>query len=409
MKQQPVTYSRQPSAPGWHSLPSELVERVAGSLPFEALRALRGVDRACARASCAPAAMQAFLRRRTRLTPIPTPPKELCSLMLAQRTAYDKMRAGHRRVVYLPNSANDIAEANGGRLTVLRSSHWWRKYEPGVLKIVSDGDAELALQAQNLLHSCGPRLHARDPYVAFAQTQPGQRNARPKLALWNWSTDTVVQTPQPDRSVWGITFASHADRLLWRAESHDVMSVKIFDTRRQSIVRSYPLCAPEITAIKTAATFSPQVHLSASGTDIGGHLTLWDERAPRPTAQSKTRAQGITHLDFSPDGRTLLAAADNGMFAHDLRTHGNRRITPHSTKEAVFSPSGDFIAALEQVTRMEHRLRLYSASNPRRKPADLGLNPGYTFAKHLRFGADGTHLMAAGVCGVDFRFDKPQR
>lgn len=129
-------------------------------------------------------------------------------------------------------------------------------------------------------------------------------------------------------------------------------------------------------------------------------IRLWDADNDAAT-EIKTpivHTGRLNHLDFSPDGKKILSASNDGTVRlWDLMTgESSIPLMRHdgSVKEAVFSPDGLWIA-----TRSDQNIRVWSA----RTGEEIGRTMNHANVASLAFSPDGRRLVS-GTDDGNFRF-----
>jgi WD40 repeat protein len=151
--------------------------------------------------------------------------------------------------------------------------------------------------------------------------------------------------------------------------------------------------------------FSPDGKLLASADKpvtvnqpISGSVKLWDVRQRKLLATFRSSdcdfAYGISSLAFSPDGKTLVVAAQDSRCAEPLRLFdvATRKEKPplKGAGAVAFSPDGKTLAA-----GSAEIVKLWDLATRRVKATLKGGGPAGYFA-NLAFSPDGRHLAAGG-------------
>jgi WD40 repeat protein len=144
-----------------------------------------------------------------------------------------------------------------------------------------------------------------------------------------------------------------------------------------------------------ATGFLPDGKTLVAGAEDGS-LRLWDWRAADVTGRPPPLEGNVWSVDVSPDGRYLIAACDDSAVkVYDLKTSGVRWSLPHptATRAAVFSPDGERVATGDR----NSTVRLWNPA----EGIPTELPGGHRGTVHgLAFGPTGKLLASAGSDGT---------
>ncbi len=113
-----------------------------------------------------------------------------------------------------------------------------------------------------------------------------------------------------------------------------------------------PLLSSRAQAAIQAVAFSPDARLFATG-DSGGNLQLWDVSTAAPNGEPSVFSHAVSWLDFSPDGRFVLARSGHWMHRLELTGDGlsivNTRLLPVGLEsDAVLTgPQGETVRLVD--------------------------------------------------------------
>ncbi len=149
--------------------------------------------------------------------------------------------------------------------------------------------------------------------VEASDTQP----PLPPRALLRIGTDDL----RTRNSITGIAFSPDG-RLVAAAEANaPVPRVSLFDVRTGRLVKL--LSPPDRSrGWVTCVAFSPDGTKLAWG-EVGGEVALWDLTRDRLQFREKCHGQGVSDVTFSPDGRIMVSAGEDGV-VHLLRAEDPR-------------------------------------------------------------------------------------
>jgi WD40 repeat protein len=146
----------------------------------------------------------------------------------------------------------------------------------------------------------------------------------------------------------------------------------------------------------TAVAFSPDSLVLAAG-GIPPGICLWDPRShtSEPTQTLPVPIQQVSHLAFSPDGKTLAATTylDGTILIWDLATQRDRLVLHHPSPVVcvAFSPDGRWLAT---AGRSDWSILIWDLQSGSRRTL-LEHGPGPLLA--LAFSPDGAFLASAGI------------
>jgi WD40 repeat protein len=193
-------------------------------------------------------------------------------------------------------------------------------FNPGSLSIDSDGRALACGWGRGVtlwdLHTGNPReLTTFAPNARVAYSPDGQHLAvagRQSLVLWdtrtaspsplsvNWQEDVGNLTFSPDGTTLAADFWVQHYRGRWE---HWIRLTDLATGREQGALRGYGNCANDLA-------FSPDgAALAAACTQF---LWVWDVASGEPITRVKVNRLHYQALGFTPDGRFLFAARNDG-------------------------------------------------------------------------------------------------
>ncbi|WP_182876059.1 AAA family ATPase [Microbispora sp. H10670] len=163
-----------------------------------------------------------------------------------------------------------------------------------------------------------------------------------------------------------------------------------------------PMTTPKAPVNQVAFSREGALLVSASGSSTidsaGGQICVWDVATQRLagdplTATTDFPDQTVTFsaLALSPDGRTLAASGDGDMFLWDLATRRQiARFTATSANHIAFSPDGRSLASAED----DGTVRLWDVAGQREIGPDMVNRTGNIEAWKVAFSPDGVTLFS---------------
>jgi WD40 repeat protein len=144
---------------------------------------------------------------------------------------------------------------------------------------------------------------------------------------------------------------------------------------------------------------------------VTGEVKVWDPTTGQPVLAFAGHPEGVTGLDFSPDGKRLATASSDGVKVWDAATGKqllSLRILPNEKPwRVVFDPQGERLATLSETGRKSVALRVWHAlpTEEGQKTAPMfsypfqasASGPGLWNLPGLVFSPDGVRL----ACGRD--------
>ena len=170
--------------------------------------------------------------------------------------------------------------------------------------------------------------------------------AGPILQVWNAETGERIERFEVESiSVAGLTFSSDGRYLAAGLQFRDIV---IYDLASKT--KSIYHASVGVDSV-TAVEYSPQGDTLAAGLSSGGAI-LFDVDPKSGELKLRTRLNGITlgvrAIKFSPDGRTLVTASEDGSIRfYDAATAQERATFKMAVGSLAFSPDGSQLAIVD--------------------------------------------------------------
>jgi WD40 repeat protein len=201
-------------------------------------------------------------------------------------------------------------------------------------------DAATGQELQRL--ATGSTVHC----LAFSPTDGKLAVGTNEVWLWDPATGTKTELPrQGNASAAALAFTSDGKTLAVSAQNGNSTRVSLWDVAGIRERLTLPDFTNEVVHL---LALSPDGRTLASASwvplHISGKLHLWDATTGNPRASLEV-SRLVRAVSFTPDGRTLLCADDDGISRRDAATgQPQGSVTIPSASPAAFSADGTLAA-----------------------------------------------------------------